>query len=90
MGINHLPSLDDYWFKDPHLWYAPVADRISRDRFSEVSRYLHFVDNKTLVPRGEGFDRLGKVRPLIDHLSTKVYQPHCDVAIDEAMINTCR
>ena len=19
MGINHLPSLDDYWSKDPHL-----------------------------------------------------------------------
>ena len=90
MGINHLPSLDDYWSKDPRLRYAPVADRISRDRFREVSRYLHFVDNETLVPRGEeGPDRLGKVRPLIDHLSTKfagVYQPHRDVAVNEAMI----
>ena len=67
-----------------------MADRISRDRFREVSRYLHFVDNDTLVPRGEeGHDSLGKVRPLIDHLSTKfaeVYQPHRDVAVDEAMI----
>ena len=90
MGINHLPSIDDYWSRDPHLRYAPVADRISRDRFCEVSRYLHFVDNDTLVPRGEeGHDRLGKVRPIIDHLSTKfaeVYQPHRDVAVDEAMI----
>ena len=44
----------------------------------------------TLVPRGEdGHDRLGKVRPLIDHLSTKfaeTYEPHRDVAVDEAMI----
>ena len=42
------------------------------------------------MPRGEeGHDRLGKVRPLIDHLSTKfaeVYQPHRDIAVDEAMI----
>lgn len=31
MGINHLPSLNDYWSRDPRLWYAPVADRITRD-----------------------------------------------------------
>ena len=90
MGINHLPSLNDYWSRDPHLRYAPVADRITRDRFREISRFLHFVDNDTLVPRGEeGHDRLGKVRPLIDHLSTKfaeVYQPHRDIAVDNAMI----
>ena len=90
MGINHLPSLNDYWSRDPHLRYAPVADRITRDRFREISRYLHFVDNDTLVPRGEdGHDRLGKVRPLIDHLSTKfaqIYEPHRDIAVDEAMI----
>ena len=66
MGINHLPSLNDYWSRDPRLRYAPVADRISRDRFRELSRYLHFVDNDTLIPRGcDGHDRLGKVRPLI-------------------------
>ena len=90
MGINYLPSLNDYWSRDPRLRYAPVADRISRDRFREVSRYLHFVDNDTLVPRGEeGHDHLGKVKPVIDHLSRKfaeVYQPHHDIAVDEAMI----
>ncbi len=31
MGINSLPSLEDYWKKDPVCHYAPVADRISRD-----------------------------------------------------------
>ena len=64
-----------------------MADHI---RFYEVSRYLHFVDIDTLVPGGEeGHDRLGKVRPLIDHLSTnfaELYQPHRDVSVDEAMI----
>ena len=62
MGINHLPALDDYWSTDPTLHYSPVADRITRDRFREISRYLHFVDNDTLVPRGSpGHDWLGKV-----------------------------
>lgn len=34
-------------------------------------------------------DRLGKVRPLINHLSSKfssLYDPSKDVAVDEAMI----
>ena len=80
MGINRLPALDDYWSKDQHLNYSPVADRISRDRFREISRYLHFADNSTLVPKGSpGHDRLGKVRPVIDHLSSRfadLYNPH--------------
>ena len=41
MGINQLPALADY---------GPIADRITRDRFLEISRYLHFVDNTTLTP----------------------------------------
>ena len=68
MGINRLPALDDYWSSDPTLRYSPIADRISRDHFREISRYLHFVDNSTLQPKGSpGYDRLGKVRPVIDH-----------------------
>ena len=90
MGINHLPALDDYWRTDPTLHYSPIADRISRDRFREISRYLHFADNATLMPRGTpGHDRLGKVRPVIDHLSGRfsdVYNPHREVAVDEAMV----
>ena len=37
MGISHLPALDDYWSTDPTLHYSPIADRISRDRFREIS-----------------------------------------------------
>ena len=90
MGINSLPALKDYWKRDPAFHYAPIADRITRDRFLEISRYLHFVDNDTLPQRDSpSYDRLGKVRPLIDHFSQKfksVYSPHKEVAIDEAMI----
>ena len=90
MAMNHLPSLNDYWRRDPLLHYAPIADRIARDRYRELSRYLHFANNDALVSRGSpGYDRLGKVRPVINHLSencAKLYQPHCEVAIDEAMI----
>ena len=49
MAMNHLPSLDDYWKRDPLLHYAPIADKITRDRYHELSRYLHFADNDALV-----------------------------------------
>ena len=43
-----------------------------------------------LMQRGDpAHDRLGKVRPLIDHLSSKfetLYEPSKNVAVDEAMI----
>ena len=88
--INRLPSLNDYWSHDPCLRYAPVADCTTQDQFREISRYFDFVNNVTLVPRGEeGHDHLGKVRQLIDHLSTKFAQAcksHRDIAVDEAVI----
>ncbi|XP_064384056.1 piggyBac transposable element-derived protein 4-like [Halichondria panicea] len=90
MGVVHLPSLDDYWSRDPLTHYAPIAMKIPRWRFRENSRYLHFVNNQHLAQRGSPtFDRLGKVRPLIDHLSlqfTALYNPSKNVAVDEAMI----
>ena len=90
MGINHLPALDDYWSTYPALHYSAIADRITRDRFREITRYLHFVDNASLTPRGSpGYVRLGKVRPVINHLSSRfsdLYDPHQEVAVDEAMI----
>ena len=90
MGINKLPEIRDYWSTNKQLRYAPIADRISRDRFEEITRYLHFVDNETLPARGEqGFSRLQKVEPVISHMKDKfksVYYPHCQCSIDEAMI----
>ena len=70
--------------------YLPISNDISRDRFRDISRYLHFVNNDTLVPRGQpGHDRLGKVWPAINHHSQRfsdLYDPHCELAVDEAMI----
>ena len=90
MGINHLPEIRDYWCTDKVLHYAPIADRISLDRFEEITRYLHFVDNDTLPARGEpNFSRLQKVDPIINHLKDRfksTYYPNCQLSVDEAMI----
>ena len=70
--------------------YGPVADRIPRDRFFEISRYLHFVDNSEILPHSHpNFDRLWKVRPIINMVSETFlnsYNPHMQNAVDEAMI----
>ena len=44
MGLYPKPATSDYWRRDPFVNYAPIADRIPRDRFYEIQRYLHFAD----------------------------------------------
>ena len=87
---NHLPAVKDYWRNNEYLHYSPIADRIPRDHFLEISQYDHFVDKSTLQPHGSpGHNRLGKVRPVIEHLLANFaqsYHPHKEVAVDEAMI----
>ena len=62
MGINQQSSMDDYWKKDPIHSYKLIAQRISRDRFRDISRCLHFIDNTTLSQRGSAkYDKLGKI-----------------------------
>ena len=90
MGLVQMPAMEDYWKRDVHFHYAPVADRISRSRFREISRYLHFANKSNLPQRGEsGFDQLRKVRPVLEALQSRFeesYDPHCEQSIDEAMI----
>ena len=67
MGLNPKPSVEDYWSTDPVFHYQPIASRISRERYRDISRYLHFADNAVLAPPGTPtYDRLGKIRPTLD------------------------
>ena len=90
MGINELPEIRDYWSRDPCLHYSPIASRITRNRFEEICRYLHFIDNDTLPARGEvGYHRLQKILPIITAINKvclENYNPCCENSIDEAMI----
>ena len=90
MGINKLPEIRDYWAMDDKLHNTFIASRITRDRFEQISRYLHFIDNTTLPLRDEpGFNRLQKVLPIITAMKEKFlhnYNPHHQNSIDEAMI----
>ena len=72
LGLVPLPSIHDYWQKGPVFHYSPIADKISRDRLCEIQKFLHFVNKDLLQPYGlDGYDRLGKVRPIIDDLVSR-------------------
>ena len=90
MGIVRLPGLGDYWKKDMIYHYTPVAERISQDRFYDLHRYLHFIDNSTLLPpHTPGYNKLGKISPIITMLRNRfahVWNPGKNISIDEAMI----
>ena len=90
MVFVKLPSLRDYWKKDKVFNYPPIANVMSRDRFLEIHRYLHFTNNEALhAPGSPGYDKLGKIKPIITALSERfrgVYEPGKNISIDEAMI----
>ena len=90
MGVNQLPALIHYWRKSPIFRYSPIANRISRDRFLQTLRCMHFVDNSTLPDQSDpDYDKLCKVRPVITMLQQackQSYHGSRHQSIDEAMI----
>ena len=89
MGLVYMPEVD-YWRVDQYFHYESIASRISRNRFRNISRYLHFTDNSKVPARGElTYDWLGKVQPVIDRVGSALvtsYIPGRDVVVDKAMI----
>jgi hypothetical protein len=63
---------------------------MSRDRFEQLRRSLHFNNNANAQPPGSaGFDKLFKLRPIISNLTAnfqKVYSLGSRVSVDEAMV----
>ena len=82
-----LLSLEDYWKREPVFHYLPIADHISHDHFQDISILLTTIH--LYLEDKPGPDRLGKIRPVIDHLFERfsnLYDPHCELAVDKAMI----
>ena len=90
MGIVRLPALTDYWKKDDVYHYSPVASRISRERFQDLQKYLHFTNDELLAPTGSpGSNKLGKVQYVMDaivHQFQSTFNCNREVSVDEAMI----
>ena len=83
MGIVKLPSYLDYWNRT--LRYPRIADVMPRNRFSELRRYLHFVDNN--APHDNG-DKLFKISPIIEAVRKECMkiEPEEYQSVDEQII----
>ena len=66
MGVVPMPRYRMYWSREYRL--DSIARRMSRDRFTDLLKNLHFNDNsKVMLDReNPGYDRLFKVRPLLN------------------------
>ena len=58
--------------------------------FKIILQFLHFHDNSTMLPQNDPqYDRLYKIRPVLDHLHEKfqeVYKPWQAVCVDESLL----
>lgn len=90
MGLVRAPELQDYWSSGETFHYAPIADHISRNRFEEITRYLHFVDKQNLPARGApGYHRLQHVKPVLDALRERFSDVYISYIISTYRNNVC-
>lgn len=85
-GYHKLPKERAYWSLDEDIGIPLVAKCMSRNRFYEIKRNIHFADNSL----AEGTDdKMFKMRPLCDLIQTKSCQWgvfHENLSVDESMI----
>ncbi|GFO27562.1 PiggyBac transposable element-derived protein 4 [Plakobranchus ocellatus] len=63
---------------------------MTRNRFQNIIKFLHFHDNSQMPERDNpNYDRLYKIRLILEHLYEKfqeVYTPRRDVCVDESLL----
>ena len=48
-GYHSLPEEHHYWLTQPDLRVPAVYNTISKNRYHEIKRYLHFAENQRLT-----------------------------------------
>ena len=91
MGIVNKPSLRLYWSTDEIFKIPFFSAVMSRDRYFQIMRYLHSVDNREEVKdkNSPNYDKLFKVKKLLDLLLPRfleVYNPERNLSIDKTLI----
>lgn len=81
MGLVKMSSFRDYWSEG--LRYSKVADVMSRNKYQQIRRFLHFVDNSK-----QDDDKYYKVRPVMEHIRKKCLEIEEEkmYSVDEMMV----
>lgn len=89
-GVKSLPETRLFWSKNPYLGVTLVQKVVPRNRLEKIRQYLHLNNQENMLPREDpNFDKLFKIRPLLDTLSgtfREEYQLSKFVSIDEGMV----
>ncbi|XP_050328491.1 piggyBac transposable element-derived protein 4-like [Bactrocera neohumeralis] len=92
MSLMKLPSSRHYW--DTTVGQEFVRTIMTCNRWENIKRFLHFNNNEDMKSPGEdGFDKLFKVRPLLNKIREKVLliPKEEQLVVDEQIIPTkCR
>ncbi|KAJ8928709.1 hypothetical protein NQ314_018719 [Rhamnusium bicolor] len=84
-GYHKIPRERLYWSLDEDVSVPIVSNAMSRNRFQEIKKFLHFSDNTKL----DKTDKMYKLRSLMQRLN-KNFQKwgifHQNLSIDEAMV----
>ena len=84
-GYNSRPRQRLYWSKDDDISCPLISKSMSRKRFEDINKLIHFADNNNL-PAG---DKLAKIRPLQDRVNASLQQLGVfakDLAIAKQMV----
>ena len=86
MALNPKTQVTHFWSTKSFLHCAFFSEAMSRDRFLNILRFLHVVDNKKQANPTIRKDKLWKIRPFIDSLSSQfktLYHPGKQLSLDE-------
>lgn len=88
MGHVRKGELHSYWSTDQLVQTPIFRQMISRDRYLQILRYIHFHDNENTTSDIAGHT-LAKIKPVIDFLQSKfsaALTPGKKVCIDESLL----
>lgn len=84
-GYNELPSKRHYWDIDSDMRNELVYKSMRRDRFLQISKFLHFADNN----KPDLTDKIWKLRPIMDKVKQTFlhyFGPEENLCYDESMV----
>ena len=83
-SIHSPPATDQCWSNNPYLESPVVKRQFTRDRFADLTRCLHFVNNDDCDPE-DRLGKLGRVIRILGDACSSVYKPRKNVSIDESL-----
>lgn len=88
MSVYRYRNIRAYWGE---YAFPPIQTALTRNRFDEIRRYMHFNDNDAAPPKDSPpHDKLYKIRPVIEHFNKtfKAIPLNQHLCVDEQMCST--